>query len=123
MIKAQQLARLESLIAAGEADKFYNWSSWQRLAAKVKRLDNYECQRCKARGRYSAGRVVHHVKHLIDRPDLALSIYDPETGERQLETLCLFCHLREHPENLRGHPENLSRAKAKRPPLTVERWD
>lgn len=116
LIKPKQLAHLRTLIAAGEEEKFYSWSSWQRLAAKVRRMDNFECQHCKARGKYSPGVLVHHVKHLVDRPDLAMSIYDPETGERQLKTLCFACHLKEHPEKLRF-------VKPSRPPLTEERWD
>lgn len=59
---------------------------------------------------------MHHVKHLKDRPDLALSIWDSETGERQLETLCKFCHEEEHPESLRQF-------KPMATPLTLERWD
>lgn len=116
LITRVQQARLEDLIAAGQQDKFYSWSAWRRIAAKVKAMDNWECQHCKAHGRYARGEVVHHVKHLIDRPDLALSIYDPETGERQLETLCWQCHDIEHPEK----HTHISRAK---PPLTTERWD
>ncbi len=116
MITRAQQARLEELIAGDKQDKFYSWSAWRRIAAKVKAMDNWECQRCKARGHYARGEVVHHIKHLIDRPDLALSIYDPETGQRQLETLCRQCHALEHPER----QAHLSQAE---PPLTTERWD
>lgn len=79
-------------------------------------MDHYECQICKARGRYSSGSIVHHVKHLRERPDLALSVYDPDTGERQLVTVCKACHEEEHPESLR-------RCAPAAEPITMERWD
>lgn len=111
------LPRLEGLIEAGEETKFYSWRQWRRLAQKVReKLDNNECQLCKARGRYRRGTIVHHVKHLQDRPDLALSVWDPDTGERQLITVCKQCHELEHPESLRQF-------QAKKEPVTVERWD
>ncbi|MFR0798525.1 MAG: hypothetical protein ACLSHJ_07090, partial [Oscillospiraceae bacterium] len=76
-------------------------------------MDHFECRHCKARGRFRKGRIVHHVKHLRDRPDLALSVFDPDTGARQLETLCKACHELEHPESQRQYT-------LKAPPLTAE---
>lgn len=93
--------KIKQLLDTGKEINFYMSSAWQTLAAKVRRMDRYECQLCKARGRYSRGVIVHHVKHLRDRPDLALSIYDPDTGERQLLTVCKKCHEEQHPEALR----------------------
>lgn len=110
------LPRLESLVEAGTPEAFYSWRRWRRLREEVKRLDNYECQVCKSKGRYARGTTVHHVKHLVDRPDLALSVFDPDTGQRQLLTVCVECHKALHPENL---PQLQHRA----PPVTVERWD
>ncbi len=59
---------------------------------------------------------MHHVKHLQERPDLALSIFDPDTGERQLLTVCKECHEAEHPDVLRH-------SSSKTQPVTLERWD
>ncbi len=115
-IGAAELAQLTALIADGKQDRFYGWAAWLGLSEQVRRLDNHECQGCKQRGRYRRGEVVHHVKHLTERPDLALSIFDPDTGERQLVTLCRECHRLEHPEHLRQYAP---RRKA----LTEERWD
>ena len=109
--------KIKQLLESGKEINFYMSSSWQDLAAKVRRMDRYECQLCKARGRYSRGVIVHHVKHLRDRPDLALSIYDPETGERQLITVCKQCHEEQHPEAFQ--PKTLK----KREQITSERWD
>lgn len=113
-----QLAKLRDLIDAGEEQKFYSWKVWEHLSAQVRtRLDNSECQKCKARGKYSPAEIVHHVKHLRDRPDLALSIFDPDTGERQLLSLCRACHELEHPERMRTASGPAEK------PLTEERWD
>lgn len=113
-----QLARLRALIDTGQEVRFYSWRAWKRLSLRVRdRLDNNECQKCKARGKCAPAEIVHHVKHLRDRPDLALSIWDPDTNERQLVSLCRGCHELEHPERLR--PANTAAAS----PLTVERWD
>lgn len=116
MISAYRLRQLRELIAQGREWLFYSWPEWKSKRAEVMRLDRNECQHCKAKGRYKRGTIVHHVKHLRDRPDLALSITDPDTGERQLVLVCKDCHTEEHPEAFR---QNLPKA----PPLTEERWD
>lgn len=118
-ISPTRLEQLRRLVAAGREELFYWWPEWMgsdgtRLA--VLRLDRYECQLCKARGKYRRGTIVHHIRHLRERPDLALSIWDPDTGERQLITVCKSCHEAEHPESLR-------KCQAAAPPITPERWD
>lgn len=115
-ISGAKLAELAALLAAGQEYKFYSWPEWRSLRAEVLRLDHYECQHCKAAGRYSRGYIVHHVKHLRERLDLALSVVDPDTGQRQLETLCKHCHELEHPESQRQF-------QPQAPPITAERWD
>ena len=117
MISQRRLKQLIVLIAAGKEDEFYSWPEWRELREHVRRkLDRNECQHCKAKGRYRRGYIVHHVKHLRDRPDLALSSFDEETGERQLVTLCKQCHEAEHPESL--HRLRIFSEK-----ITEERWD
>ena len=111
-----KLAYLVALLAAGRENVWYNSGDWGRVKEAVKRMDHCECLVCKAMGRHSPARVVHHVKHLRDRPDLALSIYDPDTGERQLICVCKQCHELLHPESQRQY-----RPKGK--PVTAERWD
>ena len=113
-ISEGKLAELQGLISAGMSDKFYGWAVWDHRREEVLKLDRYECQICKARGRYRKASIVHHVKHLKDRPDLALSIWDGD--ERQLLSVCKKCHEAEHPESQRQY-------KPAAPPLTVERWD
>lgn len=118
MISAYDLQRLQRLIDSDGTDSFYHWPKWEKLRTKVLQLDHYDCQRCKARGRHSRAVVVHHVKHIKDRPDLALSLYDPDTHERQLVSLCKVCHEEVHPERIAKW-----KYKAAKKQLTLERWD
>lgn len=115
-ISALRLRRLQELLALGLSDRFYDWPEWEAARDSVLRMDLGECQLCKARGRYRKAALVHHVQHLKDRPDLALSAFDPDTGRRQLVSLCRSCH-EEH------HPERMRRTAPKPEPLTEERWD
>mgnify|MGYP003291728737 CR=1 FL=1 len=111
-----QLDKLNDLIALKQEHKFYLWGAWKRICRDVRRIDHNECQLCKAKGRYRKGTIVHHIKHLKDRPDLALSIYDSDTGERQLVLVCKQCHEDAHPESFR-------QARRHDKPVTEERWD
>lgn len=116
-ISAMRLRQLSALLAAGKEASFYDWPEWDERRAQVMALDHSECVLCRERWhRYRRAELVHHVKHLRDRPDLALSIVDPDTGKRQLVSLCKTCHEDEHPEWRR-------RSAAFSPPLTAERWD
>lgn len=116
MISPIQLAALIRLIDAGTQDRFYHWAVWKQVRAEVLRMDHYECQQCKKRGKYTKAAVVHHVKHLKDRPDLALSIWDGE--QRQLVSLCKACHEEQHPERVAEWQH-----KAAGKPVTQECWD
>lgn len=94
--------------------QFYKSAAWKHLRARVLKMDRNECQMCRAQGNYSKAVTVHHVHHVRDRPDLALSLYD-ENGERNLVSLCKQCHNKVHPEKFRTYTY--------KQPLTPERWD
>ena len=111
-----KLEKLLTLIKNERQDNFYHWAEWEKLRKVVLKLDNYECQICKKKGRYRKAVIVHHIKHLKDRPDLALSIWDGE--ERQLVSLCKQCHRDVHPERLLPYQK-----EKQQKPLTIERWD
>lgn len=116
-ISAARLKQLQTMIADGCSDDFYDWAEWSNARQKALQLDRQECQLCKQCGRYRKAVIVHHIKHLRDRPDLALSIFNPETGDRQLVSLCRACHEEQHPERgLKKYPIGPL-------PLTAERWD
>lgn len=114
MISELRLRQLIVLLQSGREDDFYGWPEWKSIRLDVLRIDAWECQYCKARGKFRGAKIVHHVKHLRDRPDLALSIWDGE--ERQLVSVCKKCHELEHPESQRQYGP-------KSPPITEERWD
>lgn len=113
----KQLQTLRDLIRDGKEDRFYSWRIWRdHVQPAVLALDKEPgCKKCRARGRYSRPVIAHHVKPLRSAPELAVSIYDPDTGERQIIGLCKRCHEEEHPESL----QSFKRSE----PLTVERWD
>lgn len=117
-ISDMRLAQLVKLIAQGKETQFYDWPEWDSARSGALKLDRGECYLCRERKRrYRRAVLVHHVKHLKDRPDLALSLFDPDTGERQLVSLCRACHEDEHPER---RWRKIVAAKA---PVTTERWD
>lgn len=74
---------------------FYKTMAWRRKRLEILERDNYECQLCKREGKYNKGNTVHHIKHLEDRPDLALV-------DDNLLTVCGACHNKEHPERSSG---------------------
>lgn len=115
MISSYDLKRLNELIKSGNTDAFYTWTSWLRKRDEVLSLDNYECQECKRNGRYSKAVLVHHIKHLKDRPDLALTIWDGK--DRQLISLCKSCHEKKHPESLKRYSAKTDGY------MNAERWD
>ena len=106
-IDAYRLDKLVGMIAAGTEHDFYYWPQWRRLREDVLKMDQLK-------HRYSKAVLVHHVKHLRDRPDLALSIWDGK--ERQLVSVCKACHEELHPESQRQYMPSA-------PPITAERWD
>ncbi|MDL2318211.1 HNH endonuclease [Eubacteriales bacterium OttesenSCG-928-A19] len=106
---------LRECIATDTMLPFYKTTAWKHLRKHVLAMDHHECTACKARGKHTRANHVHHVNHVKDRPELALSIYyEDERGkqQRQLVSLCHECHERAH-----GH-----RVKEHAPPLTPERW-
>ena len=118
-LTSAELKWLRSLIDQHKVHTFYVWGKWLRERAFVLRQDRYECQMCKAAGRYRRAEVVHHIRHLKQRPDLALSMYvqaEDGTQQRQLISLCTACHEA-------CHPERLKHRKQKPTFTTPERWD
>ncbi|WP_243176071.1 HNH endonuclease [Clostridium cadaveris] len=63
-----------SLIQKNNIKAFYNCALWLKKRADALERDNYECQKCKARGGFSPANCVHHKKHLKKYPELALDL-------------------------------------------------
>ena len=97
------------------AKKLYESKEWRRLRKLVLADDKYECQHCKAKGKYTKANTVHHVNYLKLHPELALEKYykdDDGVVKRNLVSLCHLCHEHIH--------EWIVKEKEK--PLTIERW-
>ena len=100
---------IRELIDRDELWKFYKSKEWIRLKRSILKEHHYEGSECKKHGvitRYDdGGRIlstVHHVCHVRDHPELALSRWykDYETGEMKenLIPVCKACHNKLHPE-------------------------
>jgi 5-methylcytosine-specific restriction protein A len=94
-------------MARSLARAFYHSASWLNKRAEILERDNYECQRCKRKGRYHKAECVHHKQHLDKRPDLALT-------DSNLTSLCYSCHDSEHPEKLKKNNP--------KPFISEEKW-
>ncbi|MDN4525331.1 HNH endonuclease [Fictibacillus fluitans] len=82
---------------------FYKSSAWEKLRLMALERDHYECQQCKREGKVHVDSIkvegqkksvelnVHHIREIENHPELALEI-------ENLETLCLGCHNKQHPE-------------------------
>lgn len=81
-------------INSGKAYRFYLTPQWEHLRDRKKAMEHNECERCRARGKYSPCEAVHHKLYLKARPDLALDI-------NNLECLCRECHYQEHHKNFK----------------------
>lgn len=102
---------IRELIDKDELWRFYKSKEWIALKTKVLKENHYECAECRKHGvitRYDDGRLlstVHHVCHVRDHPELALSEWykDYSTGklERNLIPVCKACHNKLHPEKIK----------------------
>lgn len=78
---------------SAEARRFYHSKQW--LHTRELYADSVDglCERCRAKGIYTPGKIVHHKKYLDDsslrNPDIALNF-------NNLELLCQDCHNKEH---------------------------
>lgn len=85
---------------------FYSRAPWKKKRLEILARDNNECQMCKDRRLQEQADVVHHIKHLRDRPDLALV-------DDNLVSLCNSCHNEVHPEKLKRYESDIH----------AERWE
>lgn len=72
-------------------DLFYKTRVWIEKRKEILKRDNYECQKCKSRGKAKRASAVHHIKHYKTHKHLALV-------NSNLISLCNSCHNEEHPE-------------------------
>ena len=116
------------LIERDELWRFYKTKEWRSLKRRILTEHHYECAECRRLGRITRydrdkdGRrrlisAVHHVKHVRNHPELALSrtYTDMDGVHDNLIPVCKSCHNKLHPEKHR-------QAVAKDRFVNVERW-
>ena len=117
------VAYINRLIQEDKLYKFYKSREWRQLRQEVLDDEHNECVNCREKyGRITAAVTVHHVNHVKDRPDLALSRYYTDiNGEQQpnLVALCGRCHNEVHPEKI--HKANNKKNK-KKEKINDEKW-
>lgn len=98
-----------------DVHRFYVWNKWKAKRQEVLQHDHFECQDCRADGRYRRATTVHHNQYLKKHPELALEEWYSFGGKqyRNLVSLCHECHEKRH-----GY-----RKQEEKQPLTEERWD
>ena len=102
---------IRELIEKDELWKFYKSKEWIRLKTSVLKAAHYECQESRAQGKITRYDIdsegnkrllstVHHVMHVRDHPELALSRTYSIGGEiyQNLVPVCKACHNKLHPE-------------------------
>lgn len=76
-----------------EAKRFYRSKQWERTRLLYAQSVDGLCERCRAAGLYTPGKIVHHKVYLDDEKlrdaSIALSFDN-------LELLCQDCHNKEH---------------------------
>ena len=84
------------------AKGFYQSAAWKRTRQTVIKRANGLCERCKARGIYKPGYIVHHKEYItpgnISNPNITLNVHDASVtlDPANLEYLCEDCHNKEH---------------------------
>lgn len=74
-----------------DIEDFYLSKAWKRKRKAILKRDGYVCRDCKRYGRRRDATTVHHIKHLDEHPELALT-------PSNLISLCSDCHNKAHPE-------------------------
>lgn len=97
---------ITKLIKENNIHAFYVSGPWKKLRQEVINKSNKECQLCKSKGKVSTATTVHHIKHLKDHPELALT-------RSNLMAVCKECHNELHPEKHRYKSKEV---------ISEERW-
>lgn len=69
----------------------YTNPKWRHKQKAILKRDGYQCRECRKYGRAREAKIVHHIKPVEDFPELAYE-------DSNLESLCIVCHNKKHPE-------------------------
>lgn len=73
----------------------YTSVRWRKKKAQILRRDGYMCRECRRYGRKREAKIVHHIKHVDEYPELAYV-------DSNLISLCEGCHNKAHPEKAKN---------------------
>lgn len=107
---------INNLIAVGKSEEFYWCYAWKKKSAEVIRRNHRECLYCKARGKLTIAKQVHHKYPKNQYPRWALSEFvtlPDGTVERNLYPTCEECHIEQ---------EGQRKKKIVRGFTNAERW-
>jgi len=76
---------IRKLISVNKIVLFYKNKHWKHLRAEVLSDQRGECKMCKDKGLFEPATMVHHIKYVRERPELALT-------KSNLMALCSNCH-------------------------------
>jgi len=86
-----------------QAKRFYNSKEWLRVREYVLQRDNYLCQPClNEHKKITKANTVHHIIPLLND-------WTKATEEKNLESICMSCHAKEHDEKLNKQPKQPAR--------------
>jgi len=80
---------IRTLIHSNSIVKFYKGNLWRHLRQEVLDEQHGECQICKGKGLVETATMVHHIRHVRQHPELALT-------KENLMSLCNECHYQIH---------------------------
>ena len=92
---------------------FYHTTRWKHKRKDILKRDHNSCRICRQKGKYTRATTVHHIKHLQDAPELALT-------DSNLISLCYECHHAAHPEKYEKFCEMYS--KKRKGFINDEKW-
>lgn len=107
LIKPDRFNELIKYINGNQLMKFYKSREWFAVREQARKRDNYECQLCKAAGKYHKVENVHHIKEVKTHPHLCLTLSN-------LQSLCIKCHNKVH--------ERMADEERKPKFMNEERW-
>lgn len=75
------------------AEEFYSSLAWKNVRELIKKRDQYLCQDCLKKGKFTAAEEVHHIVELTPE-----RVHDPEItlNPSNLISLCKSCHRIRH---------------------------